>query len=1034
MTQRPLAPGLYERLVTRELVEALDRLDAHGLDHELASLDPGDARVTLARHLQGLVTRALRGDLARQVEVCNDLVGLLERHFPKEVGGGQIVPPARTLRSVSPAGLLASAPPPRPGTPLSTSSLITNSPGEPSLGAELRKELQSADRVDLICAFIRWAGVRMLESALKGLGERGVPLRVLTTTYCGATQQRALEHLASLGADIRIAYETKTTRLHAKAWLFHRDSGYSTAFVGSSNLSQSAMLDGLEWNVRLSHAETPHLVQKFRATFDSYWEERELFQPYDPERDRERVQRALSGERRTITPSFAKLDLRPFDYQSEILRRLQVERDRHNRWRNLVVAATGTGKTVMAAFDYKRLLRDYGDLKLLFVAHRKELLEQSLMTFRAILRDGSFGELYVAGERPDVWHHVFASVQSLASADLPPDHFDVVIVDEFHHAAAPTYRRLLDTLTPQVLLGLTATPERTDGQDVLGWFGGRVAAELRLWEALERQLLSPFQYFGVADNTDLRHLTWRRGGYPPEELTNLYTADDARVRLVLKALSDRVHDVGAMRAIGFCVSVAHAEFMARRFRDSDIPALAVTGETPADLRDDALRRLSRREVHIIFTVDLYNEGVDVPQVDTLLLLRPTQSATLFLQQLGRGLRLADGKECCTVLDFIGQQHRRFRFDLRYRALTGATRRGVTDAIESGFPFLPPGCHLELDRVAQRIILDNVRHALPTTRKALAAELRDLATRHEGDVDLATFLTETGMEPEDLYRNSTWSWSALRRQAGLPTPPPGPREDKLAGAAARCLHIDDAERSRFYREHLTRPAAPTVDGLPDRERRLLTMLHFTLRGADKRWPSLQHALDDLWAHPAVLTELRELLTLLDERSTSSPTATSLPLPRVLYVHACYTRDEILAAFDALDIAKPGNLQAGVYYDKRTRTDVFLVTLHKTETHFSPTTRYADYAISPRLFHWESQNSTRPESPTGQRYIHHRERGTHVLLFARERQKDDRGMTLPYVFLGPARYVSHEGSRPIAFTWELDHEMPFEFFEEGRVVAG
>ena len=315
--------------------------------------------------------------------------------------------------------------------------------------------------------------------------------------------------------------------------------------------------------------------------------------------------------------------------------------------------------------------------RLLFVAHRREILEQSLRTYREVLADGSFGELYVGGSRPERWEHVFASVQSLTSYgvdNIPAEAFEIVVIDEFHHAEARTYRRLIDHLQPAELLGLTATPERADGVDVRSFFDGRTAAELRLWDALGADLLCPFHYFVAADGTDLRSLGWSRGGYDETQLDNLFTGNDARARIVLQQLSDKVSNVGAMRALGFCVSVAHAEYMARVFNEAGIPARAVSGSTPRSERDQALTDLRARHVNILFAADLFNEGLDIPDVDTILLLRPTESATIFLQQLGRGLRRTRDKAVLTVLDFVGYHRKEFRFDLKLRAITGDTRR------------------------------------------------------------------------------------------------------------------------------------------------------------------------------------------------------------------------------------------------------------------------------------------------------------------------------------------------------------------------
>jgi len=342
---------------------------------------------------------------------------------------------------------------------------------------------------------------------------------------------------------------------------------------------------------------------------------------------------------------------------------------------------------------------------------------------------------------------------------------------------------------PQLLLGLTATPERADGLDILHWFGGRIASELRLWTALDQGLLAPFHYFAVADATDLSALEWRRGGYVPSQLSSLYTGDHRRVDLILSELEKAVAEPLRMRALGFCVSVEHARFMAGRFSARGLAAEALDASSPADVRQDALRRLQAGALQILFAVDLFNEGLDIPAIDTVLLLRPTESAVVFLQQLGRGLRLSPdtGKRCLTVLDFIGQQHRRFRFDLRYRALLGCSRRQVEDQLGQGFPFLPPGCRLVLDRVASERVLTSVRQCLPSRRPQLLAELRSLAAAGAlGPASgLADWLEALAMEPADFYGIRGVGFSALRRELGwLPAEQAGPPHFQRRGAMAR----------------------------------------------------------------------------------------------------------------------------------------------------------------------------------------------------------------------------------------------------------
>jgi superfamily II DNA or RNA helicase len=667
---------------------------------------------------------------------------------------------------------------------------------------------------------------------------------------------------------------------------------------------------------------------------------------------------------------------------------------------------------------------------LLFVAHRREILEQSLRTYRETMADGSFGELYVGGARPERWRQVFASVQSLASYGvdrLPTDHFEVVVVDEFHHAAARTYQRLLDHLAPIELLGLTATPERADGVDVRSMFDGRTAYELRLWDALSADLLVPFHYFGVADDVDLTNVEWKRGMYDVADLDALYTGNDARAAKVLKELTNKVTDVRRMRALGFCVSVAHAEYMARIFIDAGIPAIAVSGQSSDTHRSGALDQLRRGTVNCLFAADLFNEGLDLPEVDTILLLRPTQSATIFLQQLGRGLRRSHGKPVLTVLDLIGQHRREFRFDIRYRALTGSSRKGLVHQIEQGFPFLPSGSQLVLDRVAQRIVLENVRSQLQFSRKELIGDVRS-----HGDLPLARYLEQAGRELTDIYK-SKGSWTSLRRDANWSTPPPGPNEAPLLRRMSSLSHVDDPERAAAY-IRLIQAGAASYDDLSDRDQRLARMLFFTLWPNKGGFTTYEQGLQHLRQHRAVCAELQELVELGLDSARHLPRPLGEGLQDVpLASHAHYRREELLAALGwaTMERSARGNI-TGVAWAEDTRTDALMINLRKSERDFSPTTMYRDYAISPQLFHWESQNATSTTSTAGRRYLSHRRSGSRVVLFVRTAPEDELGAT-PFLCLGQADYVEHRGEKPIAITWKLQRAMPGDVFRQASVVA-
>lgn len=1026
---QPLTRGLYETLLTEALGVELTRLSA-GLRESRDILRPGEAADRLSLHLARIVRRLIatvdeKERVAVGVKLTRHLINGLEKlaqargaaaavdQGERPVRGGEML---RSIAAMLPDGSIEEIRPPL--IPLLDTAILTNAPGEPSVGSQVLAEIDSADSIDLVMAFIRFTGIAPLLDALQRHMQAGRRLRVLTTTYTGSTEARALDALEAAGAEIRVSYDTSTTRLHAKSWLFHRLSGYSTAYIGSSNLTHSAQVTGLEWNVRLSGARNPDAVEKVAAVFESYWHGG-TFLPYHREQFLEQTESAHPGPTLMLSP----IEIRLEPFQEDLLARIALSRSQGHH-RNLLAAATGTGKTVMAAVDYSRLAAALPRARLLFVAHREEILAQALGTFRHALREPAFGELWVGGARPRRFEHVFASIQSLDAAGLahlPSDHFDVVVVDEFHHAAAPSYRRLLEHVTPRELLGLTATPERSDGLPVLSWFGDRIAAELRLWDAIDQHRLTPFVYYGIHDNTDLRDVPWRRGaGYDVKRLTGVLTANDAYARVVLKELARRTGAPTRIRGLGFCVSVDHARYMARIFNEAGVRATAVWADTPDAERATALLDLKHRRTNVVFSVDLFNEGVDVPAVDTVLFLRPTDSPTLFLQQLGRGLRRHEGKSVCTVLDFVGQHRREFRYDRRFRALLGGSRKDLERQVKEGFSFLPAGCHMELDRVAARIVLDNVKQAVPARWTARVDELRGMATGGK-QVSLSAFLAETGLEPEEIYAGDR-SWTELRRAAGLPVEHAGPLEKQLLRGCGRMLHVDDRHRIDGYRRILRQCEARSIAAIPAADRRLATMLVASVadKAVTKSTP-FADGMDLLRAHTNVREELRAVLDLLEGRISHATPPLVSPPDVPLAVHARYSRLEILAAFGLRDGAKMPPWQSGVFWAKSVPADLLAFTLDKTSGGFSPTTRYRDYAVSRDLIHWESQSAVRADSPTGKRYQEHGLMGSSIMLFARL-NTDDRA----FWFLGPAAYVSHEGEQPMAITWRLEHPLPADLY--------
>lgn len=1036
-----LNDGLYDSVITQDIFTELA-----GLEHSKVEVDPQELDQYLSKHLEVHVGNAL-GQLTEPSEKIKFINKIIES-FSAEASP---VVTKEILKSVltrvdSDRSQISSP----PEIPLSQLSLLTNAKGDPTIGSELPKELMSADSVDILMAFVRQTGLNILFEALKKLKNRGVPVRLITSAYIGATEKKALDQLVQeLGVEVKVDYLARANRLHAKAWMINRKTGFSTAFVGSSNISDPALISGLEWNVRLSEVRSAVVLGKMAATFESYWNSPD-FESYDPDVDAEKLEEALFRARgasdATKSLTIGNLDVRPLPHQAQMLSELKSEREYHGIHRNLVVAATGSGKTVLAALDFKRFLETSEGKSLLFVAHRKELLEQARWTFAQVLKDPNFGEFLVDGKKPASWHHVFASVQSFNAdliSQLDARKFDYIVIDEFHHASAPSYKKIIDHFEPMELLGLTATPERTDGERVQDtYFGGRIASELRLWDALDQELLSPFHYFGVSEDTKYTDIEWKgRSGYDVAELSNVVTGNHVRDKLLLDELNRKIADYDTLKALVFCVDIKHAKYINELFNNKGLSSVVVTSETPGPLRDKAIQDLKQGVIKALVSVDIFNEGVDIPAVNTVVMLRPTESPLIFLQQLGRGLRKFAGKSSVLVLDFIGAHRAEYRLDLKMSVLTGRSRGELKTDVEQGFPFLPSGVVVSLDQLSRERVLASIQSQVAPTKQGLIAEVKGITS-----TSMQAFLAEGAREPWEIYRHAGYSWTQLKFEAGLTASEPKSPNLK---SVSKFLHVNDPERFLAYRRFLTSELEPW-NLVSDRERRLRNMFFWHMwpeanSEHGDRWGSVDEAIASVRQDSDFSSELLELLDYLDDSSRNFVYTTAFKKADIpLSTHANYSRYEIMGAtgkayldgcgFGYEPVGKaPISISAsteGVAYIPEVDLDVFYVTLRKGAS-FSATTRYIDYAESQDVFHWESQNRTSISSPTGQRYISQSESKHDVLLCVRE-SADANVRTQTFRIAGLADYLRHKGSNPIQLWWKLRVPLDLQTYKVASAI--
>jgi superfamily II DNA or RNA helicase len=1045
-----LQEGLYEQLINKIISRKLAEFDRDAYFISSVVVDRAEASRYLSQYLAETITYALNSitgndDIIRKVTLSNQIIQFLIQALPDiNLSGNLIESEGKLLQAVVKkldfaypdiSGRIKEI---MPYTRLSQSELFTWSNAGISLETEIKKEINSADEICWLVSFIKFSGIRIFKNELEEFTNSGKKLRIITTTYMGATDVKAVEFLSSLkNTEIKVSYNTAHERLHAKAYLFIRNSGFDTGYIGSSNLSRSALTNGLEWNLKVTTREVSHIIDKFKKTFETYWVDKE-FEYYNHGEDRERMHKAIRKEATAgSSPIITFFNLNPYPYQEEILTQLRTERVLHGRYRNLLVAATGTGKTVISAFDYKRFRDCNPSARLLFIAHRKEILLQSMDTFRHVVRDANFGELWVDGMEPSNYDVVFASIQTLnnrlAVLELSASYYDFIIIDEVHHVPANTYRPVLLKFSPKVLLGLTATPERMDGGDILSDFCGIIAAEIRLPEAMNRKLLSPFQYFAVSDSVDLDQLQWSGGKYDSAELTRVYTADDRRVAEIIENCHKYLTDPHEVRALGFCVSIKHAAYMVEKFRLAGFKAEFLTSQNSGD-REAAKQRLQRKETNYLFVVDIFNEGVDVPELDTVLFLRPTESLTIFLQQLGRGLRLAANKDCLTVLDFVGNARLEYDFEHKFRSLVGRTHTSILKEIEDDFPHLPLGCSIILEKKAKDVILRNIKAATNLNRAQLVTKIANFRHHAVLPLTLNNFLQFHHLKLQHVYKRA--SWSRLCANAGVISAFEEPLEKELTRCISRLIQCDSISYFRFIQQLI---CADFKLKKPSEEQRLFQlMFHYDVwldAGTSLGFADIQESFDHLSSNPMMLSELQEVLSVLIQRVSFLEKPVPLGFIMPLNLHARYNREQILVATRLHTFQHKSSNREGLALNRTLNTEVLFVTLKKSEKDYSPTTLYDDYALSEDIFHWQSQNRASPDNASGQAYLQQRVSGREILLFVREQNKDEYGNTMSYVFLGGADFIKSTGAKPMNIEWKLRDAMPAYLWKEsGKLAVG
>lgn len=925
--------------------------------------------------------------------------------------------------------------------------LIVNS-DKGNLLNELISSIHNCNRFYFSVAFINFSGLQLLLDAFKEAEKRGVKGKIITSTYLNFTETKALKRINDFdNILLRIFKTDKDVGFHTKAYIFEYEEFYKV-IIGSSNVTQSALKSNIEWNVEMIIKEDKSFIESILSEYQYLWER-------SIEADNEFI--AQYEEFLSKITGYAKRQM--FLYESseyitpnKMQRRAMENLDRlrsYGEKKALVIAATGTGKTFMSAFDVKA----FKPKRLLFIVHREEILRKAKDTFEKLMPNEkiSFG-LLTGNTKQDKADYLFSTIQTLSKCyrDFKPDEFAYIIFDEAHHATSPSYQVVFDYFRPQFTLGMTATPERSDQQNVFELFDNNIALEVRLHDALDDELVIPFHYFGITDIEDI-------------DLSDVDIDDFAeiakrlkvnqRVDYIIEQMNFYGFDGTTRKGLGFCVTIDHAKFMAEEFTKRGYPSICLTGSDSAEKRSTFINRLENDddELEFIFTVDIFNEGVDIPSVNTVLMLRPTNSPIVFIQQLGRGLRKHDDKSFLTVLDFIGNHNKTFLIAIALNGSRYYDKESLKVAISTGFANIPGATHIQMDKIAQERILAQIDRENFYSSKYLREEYLEFKKMNGGYVPL--YLMD------------------YMKYDGAPDPVKFIDKEKTYLQFVAKAEKNDHLKGVLINENLDRAMKELSSMLPLKRVYGFVIAKYLL---DHEVISLDIAKQEILKHvkevdddsvlhafecwnqdyydEAKKARTIKLFNLDNNQLSKTPTYQKLLANEeftrfiediILYGIFRYEKEfkeeyygvphfKLYEQYQMADAAMLSNYRK-MHSSFRGQgllahgNDYFLfIDLHK-EADIKESINYHDEFINEKVFQWQTPNSTAQSSDRGKNIIFNKERGINLHLFVRKYKEIDRKIQ-PYIYIGKGNTIKYEGEKPITVVIELEHEVPSNLYIE------
>lgn len=927
---------------------------------------------------------------------------------------------------------------------LVSNKLIVNSNMGNLLG-ELKKSLSECKTFYFSVAFINFSGLQLLLDSFKELEERGIKGKILTSTYLNFTQPKALTKLKEFNnIDLNIFIVDSERGFHTKVYIFENEDDYKI-IIGSSNITQRALKSNIEWNVMVISKKDNDFAREVLEEYDELWngtgkvDEKFLL-------DYEKFINSIKNKESSKLIEFSDYKiLRPNRMQKKAV--LNLDRLRASgENKALVVAATGTGKTYMSAFD----VANVNCKNLLFIVHREDILRKAEITYKSICKNSNvtFG-LYTGNKKDKKVQYLFATVQTLSNnlKDFYPEDFDYIVVDEAHHCTSPTYERVLNYFKPKFLLGMTATPERCDSGNIFDVFDNNVAIEVRLKEALEEELIVPFHYFGI---TDIDTVDYTNVNIDNISEISKRLMINSRVDFIIEKMNFYGFDGEKQRTLGFCISKEHARYMADKFNKEGINSIALTGEDPIEKRQECARRLEddNDELKVIFTVDIFNEGVDIPSVNQVLMLRPTSSPIIFIQQLGRGLRKRNNKEFLTVLDFIGNHNKAFLISIALKGSKYYDKDSLKVSVDTDFSDIPGCSNISMDRISKERILKQLENENFNNLKYLKDEYNEFKILTGGKIPykLMDYVKYDGAPDPLKFINYSKTYNNFLLKVE-----PGYLCDEIKNDNLYKIILELSNKLPIKRPHEFAIIKYLINHNDITLDKAKEVTYKYLDNCDKE--TINHAFNNLnqkYYDNAQVNNYVKMFTLnnnilsktfIFEKILSDLASNKIILDILNYGLVCYEKEygssnygvpffKLYSQYMMVDIALLSN------YEKKhsafrgsgllaNGNDYFLfIDLHK-EANIKESINYNDKFIDRNTFQWQTPNSTSNSSERGKNIIFNKKRNINLHLFVRKSKLIDNKVQ-PYIYIGKGDTIEYHGEKPITVILKLHDRISEKLF--------